>query len=157
MSDGIRKTNQDIFFKETIVLEGEKTTLLVVMDGHGTEGHKCSSNLKSNIRQVFTSTFLSFLETKIAFKQQKNHDEENQNTSEDDHNQIIPPQSQRIVDWDLFDYQDFFTVFCKRLNTILCSNKKLDSDMSGSTGIFIWGVNDKLVSANVGDSRAILL
>ena len=29
--------------------------------------------------------------------------------------------------------------------------------MSGSTGIFIWGVNDKLVSANVGDSRAIML
>ena len=29
--------------------------------------------------------------------------------------------------------------------------------MSGSTGIFVWGVKKKLIVANVGDSRAIML
>ena len=29
--------------------------------------------------------------------------------------------------------------------------------MSGSTGVFIWTTGDKLVVANVGDSRALLL
>ena len=57
MSDGIKKTNQDSFFKETILLAGEKTTLLVVMDGHGLEGHRCSANLKNNISSIFKTTF----------------------------------------------------------------------------------------------------
>ena len=71
--------------------------------------------------------------------------------------QVKENVKEKIFDWDNFDYTHFFTTFCKKLNTTLCSNTKFGSDLSGSTGIFVWGVKDKLIVANVGDSRAIML
>ena len=154
MSDGIKKTNQDSFFKETIVLAGEKTTLLVVMDGHGLEGHRCSANLKSNISPIFKKTFslISGIKIKPESIRDDNETETIKEHNEDDE-MIKNPE----FDWENFDFSNFFTVFCKKLNNNLCANKKFGSDMSGSTGIFVWGVKNKLIIANVGDSRAIML
>lgn len=43
------------------------------------------------------------------------------------------------------------------MNQVLKLNKRINSKMSGSTGVFVLVDSVKIVCANVGDSRAILL
>jgi hypothetical protein len=50
-----------------------------------------------------------------------------------------------------------FSKVCTNLNQVLKLNKRINSKMSGSTGVLVLVNGTKIVSANVGDSRAILL
>ena len=43
------------------------------------------------------------------------------------------------------------------LNNLLKENKRIDSKLSGSTGVMVLVSNRKIISANVGDSRAAIL
>lgn len=47
--------------------------------------------------------------------------------------------------------------FCLALNQSLIENTRINSSLSGSTGVFMLFYQGRIVVANVGDSRAILL
>lgn len=47
--------------------------------------------------------------------------------------------------------------FCIGMNNSLIENTRIDSSLSGSTGVFVLFHNKKIVIANVGDSRAVFL
>lgn len=57
----------------------------------------------------------------------------------------------------IIDYPYMFNKVCTNLNQVLKLNKRINSKMSGSTGVLVLVDGDKIISANVGDSRAILL
>ena len=47
--------------------------------------------------------------------------------------------------------------FCSRLNQLLVNEKSINTQLSGSTGIIVLVSKERLVIANVGDSRCILV
>lgn len=54
-------------------------------------------------------------------------------------------------------FPKLFKKFCLKLNSNLSKNTRINSTLSGSTGVFVWVTPAAIVTANVGDSRAILL
>ena len=117
-SDGRMKTNQDSFFIDTSINGDPQRALMAVFDGHGLQGHRISSYLVHNLRDIF------------ALKDSEAGPSE---------------------------YTKSLTETCHILNNMLKKSVYVDTKLSGSTGIIVTVDKDKIVCANVGDSRAVLL
>ena len=123
------KINQDNLFK--IKFGDINYSYYGVCDGHGPNGHHVSEYVKSN---------LPF----IVYKLLKN--------------QLI---KNNTINYDIDPNINFFIsdVFSDSFNTIqqkLDSNKEIDQELSGTTCISILFCSSKIISANVGDSRALI-
>ena len=128
--DGFTKVNQDSF----LVLQNEYNlkdfNIFSVMDGHGVNGHLVS--------RFVTKYFTSF------FK--KNKKMNSSNSSED---QIFYRLKKN-------DYDVLKRVF-RHAERDLQKNGEIDANFSGTTCVMVFQVGERILCANVGDSRAIIV
>ena len=127
--DGFTKVNQDSF----LVLQNEyglkDFNIFSVMDGHGVNGHLVS--------RFVTKYFTSFF---------KNNKKMNSNNSED------------AVCYRLKknDYDILKKAF-RHAERDIGKNSDIDANFSGTTCVMVFQVGEKIICANVGDSRAIIV
>ena len=128
--DGFTKVNQDSY----LVLQNEYNlkdfNIFCVMDGHGVNGHLVS--------RFTTKYFTSF------FK--KNKKMNSSNSSED---QIFYRLKKN-------DYEVLKRVF-RHAERDLEKNGEVDANFSGTTCVMVFQVGERIICANVGDSRAIMV
>lgn len=55
-----------------------------------------------------------------------------------------------------FDYLKMFDTACRKLNSKLTARKNIESFLSGATGCMVMIHRGLIISANIGDSRAVL-
>lgn len=60
-------------------------------------------------------------------------------------------------DVEAIDLRQWMRNSCLRLNTMLKADKTVETYLSGSTGVIVLVFKDKIITANVGDSGAILI
>ena len=128
--DGFTKVNQDSF----LVLQNEYNlkdfNIFSVMDGHGVNGHLVS--------RFATKYFTNF------FK--KNKKMSSSNSSED---QIFYRLKKN-------DYDILKRVY-RHAERDLEKNTEIDANFSGTTCVMVFQVGERIICANVGDSRAIMV
>ena len=124
-----KKINQDNLFKTKF--EEINISFYGICDGHGENGHLVSEFIKINLPLIM------YKEIKSLFYL-INNDE---------------CQSQDKI-------KAYFSEICKQsfdiTNKKLISNKDIDSSLSGSTCVSLLFYEDLIISANLGDSRAII-
>ena len=128
--DGFTKVNQDSF----LVLQNEYNlkdfNIFCVMDGHGVNGHLVS--------RFTTKYFSSF------FKKNKK-----MNSSCSSEDQIFNRLKKN-------DYEILKRVF-RHAERDLEKNGEIDANFSGTTCVMVFQVGERIICANVGDSRAIMV
>ena len=127
-----KKINQDNIFKTKF--DELDISYYGVCDGHGDNGHLVSEFIKDNLPLIM------YKEIRSLFYLINN----NENNNNQDKEQT----------------KAYFSEICKQsfdiLNKKLISNKNIDSSLSGSTCISLLFYEDLIISANLGDSRAIM-
>lgn len=129
-TNGTVKTNQDNFMVKSQIFGLSNYSVYGVFDGHGTNGHFVSKFLKEHFGSFFTN------KENYSFSNDKDINEKK--CYERLNNTYFVKQACFSADEKL-----------KRLN--------IDTKLSGSTGVMIAHIEDKLMCFNVGDSRAIYL
>ena len=128
--DGFTKVNQDSF----LVLQNEYNlkdfNIFSVMDGHGVNGHLVS--------RFTTKYFTSF------FKNNKK-----MNSSKEDENAIFYRLKKN-------DYDILKRAF-RHAERDIGKNSDIDANFSGTTCVMVFQIGERLICANVGDSRAIMV
>ena len=126
--DGFTKVNQDSF----LVLQNEYNlkdfNIFAVLDGHGVNGHLVS--------RFVTKYFISF------FKNNKKMNSYNNNE-----NEIYYRLKKN-------DYDILKRLF-RHAERDISKNTDIDANFSGTTCVMVFQVGEKIICANVGDSRAI--
>ena len=127
--DGFTKVNQDSF----LVLQNQYNlkdfNIFSVLDGHGINGHLVS--------RFITKYFTSFF---------KNNKKMNSNENEDEVYYRLKKKDNEIM-------KKAF----RHAERDLEKNSEIDANFSGTTCVMVLQVGEKLLCANVGDSRAILV
>ena len=128
--DGFTKVNQDSF----LVLQNEYNlkdfNIFSVMDGHGVNGHLVS--------RFVTKYFTSF------FKNNKK-----MNSSNEDENAVFYRLKKN-------EYDILKRAF-RHAERDIGKNSDIDANFSGTTCVMVFQIGEKLICANVGDSRAIIV
>ena len=128
--DGFTKVNQDSF----LVLQNEYNlkdfNIFSVMDGHGVNGHLVS--------RFVTKYFTSF------FKNNKK-----MNSSNEDENAVFYRLKKN-------DYDILKRAF-RHAERDIGKNSDIDANFSGTTCVMVFQIGERLICANVGDSRAIMV
>ena len=123
---GVKKTNQDNFFIYKNFLDSPDKIYLGVCDGHGMYGQDISGYLVNNLPQNLNNALLK--------------DDIKMLSSQKDFPQISNIISLTFV----------------QTNINLVNDDKVDSTFSGTTCSSLLFCPEKLISANVGDSRCVL-
>ena len=128
--DGFTKVNQDSF----LVLQNQyglkDFNIFAVMDGHGVNGHLVS--------RFATKYFTSF------FKSNKKMNSSNSNEDE---------VCYRLKKNDY----DILKRLFRHVERDISKNTDIDANFSGTTCVMVFQLGEKLICANIGDSRAILV
>ena len=123
---GIKKTNQDNFFIYKNFLENKDNIFLGVCDGHGMYGQDISGYLVNHLPQNLNNSFIKENIKSIS--------------SQKDYEKISSIISLTFV----------------QTNINLVNDDKVDSTFSGTTCSSLLFCPQKIISANVGDSRCVL-
>ena len=127
--DGFTKVNQDSFLVLQNQYNFKDFNIFSVLDGHGINGHLVS--------RFITKYFTSFF---------KNNKKMNSNENED-------AVYCRLKKKD----NDIIKRAFKHAERDLEKNSDIDANFSGTTCVMVLQVGEKILCANVGDSRAILV
>lgn len=181
MSEGVAKLNQDCIYVDSRVLQDPNVCLLGVMDGHGMQGHRVSGFLRLNVDSNIAFELICFLEIfKIVYDdavgvpksalERQSHSPPSKPMMGVDQDELkiklerlsynLNSASKRqsvTANKDDIDLEKMMFRFCLALNQSLVQNRRINSGLSGSTGVFMLFYHGKIVIANVGDSRAIFL
>ena len=128
--DGFTKVNQDSFLVLQNQYNFKDFNIFSVMDGHGVNGHLVS--------RFVTKYFTSF------FKNNKK-------------------MNQYINDEDTICYRlkkneyDILKRAFRHAERDISKNADIDANFSGTTCVMVFQIGEKLICANVGDSRAIIV
>ena len=133
---GAIKINQDNYLAKNRIFSYTNFSIFAVFDGHGINGHCVSQFLKEHFSTFFT-TKDSFI-TPIPQQQQ--------------HDQLF---NEKHIH-DKLTNTNFIKQMCSTADERL-RKQKFDSKLSGSTGVFVVHIEDKLICYNIGDSRAIYI
>ena len=123
---GVKKTNQDNFFIYKNFLDSEEKIFLGVCDGHGIFGQDISGYLVNNLPQNLNRALLK--ENLKSFSSDKDF-----------------PQVSNVI-----------SLTFVQTNINLVNDDKVDSTFSGTTCSSLLFCPEKIISANVGDSRCVL-
>ena len=129
--DEMMKINQDTLFK--VKFGDINYSYYGVCDGHGPSGHFVSDFIKSNI------AFIVYKHLKSLLIQNKNNSTTALNKADDSN-----------IDFTKL-FKDCFLLMDSKLN----ENKSIDIELSGTTCVSLLFCENRIISANVGDSRAI--
>ena len=127
--DGFTKVNQDSF----LVLQNQYNlkdfNIFSVMDGHGVNGHLVS--------RFVTKYFTSFFKNNKKMNSIKNEDEVYYRLKKND--------------------SDILTRAFRHAERDIEKNSDIDANFSGTTCVMVLQIGEKILCANVGDSRAIMV
>ena len=129
--DEMMKINQDALFK--VKFGDLNYSYYGVCDGHGPSGHFVSDFIKSNI------AFIIYKQLKTLLLQ----------------NQKITNVNLNEVDDSNIDFTKLFKDCFSLMDSKLIENKSIDIELSGTTCVSLLFCENRIISANVGDSRAI--
>ncbi len=127
--DGFTKINQDSFFVLPNQYNFKDFNIFCVLDGHGVNGHLVS--------RFITKYFTSFF---------KNNKKMNSNKDEDAVYYRIKKKECDIIKRAF-----------RHAERDLEKNTDIDANFSGTTCVMVFQVGERIVCANVGDSRAIMV
>lgn len=130
----VPKENQDSFVVMNNILGLDEYSIYGVMDGHGANGHFASQYIKQAAEDHFNKE-------ELYFHSKKNKPNINETTI---YNKLIA-----------HDYAIIKGFFKKMADELI--NAKFDVHYSGSTCVIIFQVGNKVICANTGDSRAIII
>ena len=123
------KINQDAFRVCENINNIKNFNIYILCDGHGRDGHYVSKYITENIISMLSSHSLKIFHKNI----------------EEIYNALIKNNYQLI--------KDIFS----QIDICLSLQKDFDTEKSGCTCILILQIGSKIISANIGDSRAILV
>jgi serine/threonine protein phosphatase PrpC len=127
--DGFTKVNQDSFLVLQNLYNFKDFNIFSVMDGHGVNGHLVS--------RFVTKYFTSF------FKNNKKMNASN--------------ESEEAVYYRLKkNNYDILKRAFRHAERDISKNSDIDANFSGTTCVMVFQIGEKLICANVGDSRAIM-
>ena len=127
--DGFTKVNQDSFLVLQNQYNFKDFNIFSVMDGHGVNGHLVS--------RFVTKYFTSF------FKNNKKMNASN--------------ESEEAVCYRLKkNNYDILKRAFRHAERDISKNSDIDANFSGTTCVMVFQIGEKLICANVGDSRAIM-
>ena len=138
-----KENNQDCSLIIEDVCGIKNYNIYSIMDGHGSNGHLVSNFIKDNIIKYFND--ISFYFKKIKPKEKSS---------------IIYPENILDLIYKKLKKNDYQKIkdFYKEVDELLSSIEvHFDSNFSGSTCIIIFQIGNKIISSNVGDSRALLI
>ena len=133
------KINQDNLFK--VKFGDLNYSYYGVCDGHGPLGHLVSDFIKSNITFIVYKQLKSLLLEKSNLKDNNNNSDNNINL--------------KSLDDSFIDFPKLFKECFLLMESKLFENKSIDKEMSGTTCISLLFCSDRIISSNLGDSRAI--
>lgn len=151
VKNGFEKINQDAIFIDTNILgkKYERVSVFAIFDGHGQKGDKVSrfliNNLKETFRGIYHELFGS-IESQTKFKSKA----PGQVKSEISFNESYDIGNEKKL-------YKLMIQLCIFLNVKLNDQQMFRTNFSGSTGIIVVCLQGKIVTANVGDSRALLI
>jgi hypothetical protein len=151
--EGLLKTNQDSYIDISRVFDLDNYHIFGVMDGHGSNGHFVSSLVQKFFHEFFNNINnynVPFLKSSplSSDKNKKGKFLKNLDSSlikEDYIYEKIKEQNYELLKFAF-----------KEADSSL-SNSSFEVNFSGTTCVIILFVNNKLICANVGDSRAIMV
>ena len=123
------KINQDAFRVCENINNIKNFNIYILCDGHGRDGHYVSKYITENIISMISSHSLKVFHKNV----------------EEIYNALIKNNYQLI--------KDIFS----QIDICLSLQKDFDTEKSGCTCILILQIGSKIISANIGDSRAILV
>ena len=129
--DGIEGINQDSFLQLLSINGNKKFHLFGVMDGHGNNGHIISKYVSRFIGEYITSE-----KNKKLFNKKSN---------------------EQIYKLLIKNKYAFINKLISECNNSLVNNSDYQCNLSGSTCLLIFIIENNLICANIGNSRAILL
>ena len=129
------KINQDTLFK--VKFGDLNYSYYGVCDGHGPLGHLVSDYIKSNL------TFIVYKHLKSLLLQKSN--------SKSSNNEM----NFHSIDDSFINFPKLFKECFILMESKLVENKSIDIQLSGTTCISLLFCEDRIISANIGDSRAI--
>ena len=127
--DGFTKVNQDSFLVLQNQYNMKDFNIFSVMDGHGVNGHLVS--------RFVTKYFTSFFKNNKKMNSNKNEDEVYYRLKKND--------------------SDILTRAFRHAERDIEKNGEIDANFSGTTCVMVLQVGEKILCANVGDSRAIMV
>ena len=127
--DGFTKVNQDSFLVLQNQYDFKDFNIFAVMDGHGVNGHLVS--------RFVTKYFTSFFNNNKKMKASNNNEEEIWYRLKKNNCDILK-RAFRHAERDI------------------SKNTDIDASFSGTTCVMVFQIGEKLICANVGDSRAII-
>ena len=128
--DGFTKVNQDSFFVLQNEYDLKDFNIFCVLDGHGVNGHLVSRY----VTKYFTSFFAN---------------NKKMNACNNNENAIY----YRLIKNEYDILKRAFRHAEKDIN----KNTDIDANFSGTTCVMVFQVGEKIICANVGDSRAIIV
>ena len=126
--DGLKKTNQDSYILEKNINGVLNFNIFGVLDGHGANGHFAS--------QFVTKYIINRFKHNSLFR--------NLHTAKEIYDKIKPNEFQVIT--NIFLDADF-----------QIKKQKFNVEMSGTTAVIVIQLDEHIICANTGDSRAILV
>ena len=130
-NDGIEGINQDSFLQLLSINGNKKFHLFGVMDGHGINGHIISKYVSRFVGEYITSE-----KNKKLFYKKSNE------------------QIYKLLTKNKYS---FINKLISECNNSLVNNTEYECNFSGSTCLLIFIIENNLICANIGNSRAILL
>ena len=130
-NDGIEGINQDSFLQLLSINGNKQFHLFGVMDGHGNNGHIISKYISRFIGEYITSE-----KNKKLFYKKSNE------------------QIYKLLTKNKYF---FINKLISECNNSLVNNTDYECNLSGSTCLLIFIIENNLICANIGNSRAILL
>ena len=113
------------------------------MDGHGSNGHLVSNFIKDKINQYFNDITFYFRKIKPKDKLLLKYPDN-----------ILDLILKKLEKNNYQKIKDFYRIVDESLSS---KEVVFDSNFSGSTCIILFQIRNKIISSNVGDSRALLI
>ena len=130
--EGFQKINQDSYLILPNINDHKDFNIFCIFDGHGSEGQ-------------FISSFVSKYFSNFFKKDEKLNSKKN-NKNLDNINYILQENNFSLIK----------NLFQKAENE-LSKNKKINTNFSGTTCTLLIQIGDRIICANVGDSKAIMI
>lgn len=141
---GVKKVNQDNYLILDKILDIENFSIFGVFDGHGYNGHYISDIVKNTFSTYFTRSEIYYIPRSSYSIISGLPSLKNYTNEKEIYQKLIKN-----------DYEIIRQAFNEVENEI--KESQYDSEFSGSTCCLVFLIGEKLICANVGDSRGILV
>jgi hypothetical protein len=162
---GLTKINQDSHMVCQKVLNLEDYYIFGVLDGHGNNGHHASTSINSFFAEFFKK-MKNYVTSNSKFSLSSSTNSNNYKSKEN----LSKYKNQKLIkELDPYDLNEesVYDILKENNYEIIknsfalaeseLSNLKLDFNFSGSTSVLVFILADKIICANAGDSRAIIV